>query len=104
MSERDLLIELGAAISGGYGAPVDTEQVARTGATFLEKSLPKIREVVCRSGIAKSFANEGDTYNFAAAVGDLMLTSFTKVPSVAATLGVLSAKMGLKALCPSLTD
>lgn len=103
MSESDLYVELGAVLSGGHTAPADPEQTKREGYHYFHDSLPKIRSLVCESDLIKSFAKEGDLYGFAAAIGDLILAYF-KLPAAAATLTVLSVKMGLKSLCPNLKD
>lgn len=101
LTEADLYVELATALSGGHSAPRDREEAERTGYTYFRNSLPAIQRMVCGSAVVASLIRKDDVFALSSAIAELISTHF-QLPAVAATLAVLSARMGLKALCPSI--
>jgi hypothetical protein len=99
LPEPDLYLALSAAISGGNSSPQNQEDAERTGFEYFRSSLPTIRLLVCSSTLAKSFVGRDDAFAVASGVAELIAGHF-KLPAVVATMAVLSARMGLTALCP----
>ena len=102
LSEAELYIELATALAGGHAAPPDRESAERAGYAYFENSLPTIRRIVCESAPVKSFINKDDVFSLASAIAELISSHF-KIPAAAATMAILSARMGMKALCPNVT-
>lgn len=102
LSEPELYIELATALAGGHAAAPDREAAERSGYAYFQNSLPTIRRMVCDSLTVMSFINKDDVFALASAIAELISSHF-KLPAAAATMAVLSAKMGMKALCPNVT-
>ena len=98
MSDAELYSELAATIEGGYAATPDPEEREVIGARYFASILPRIRDIVCGSQVARSFVESNDHFAIASAVAVLIASSF-QLPSTVATLSVLVARMSLRELC-----
>ncbi|MGK5060331.1 hypothetical protein ACQ4WY_25695 [Janthinobacterium sp. LB2P49] len=100
MSEAELYQELGDALAGGHAAPTDTEEVERRGYEYFQGALPQIRAIVCGSQIIESFIKKDDVFAVAGTIAEILSGHF-QLPRATATLAMLTARMGLRALCPA---
>ena len=103
LSESELYVELATAMTGGHAAPPDSEAAERTGHTYFQNALPTIRRMVCGSAVAASLVNKDDVFALSSAIAEVISAHF-QLPAATATLAVLSARMGLKALCPNIAS
>jgi hypothetical protein len=99
MSEAELYLELAEALSGGHAAPPNPEEAERLGFNYFQSILPQIRVAVCGSPLVESFVNKDDVFAVASAIAELISAHFG-LPRATATISVLTARMGLKNLCP----
>ena len=100
MSDAELYRELGDALAGGHAAPTDPEEVERRGYEYFQTALPQIRAVVCGSKMIESFIKKDDVFAVAGAIAEIISGHF-QLPRATATLAMLAARMGLRALCPA---
>lgn len=103
LSESELYVELATALWGGHAAPPDSEAAEQTGYAYYQNALPTIRGMVCGSAIVASLVKKDDVFALSSAIAEVISAHF-QLPTAAATMAVLAARMGLKALCPGITQ
>lgn len=101
MSDSQLYAELGLALTGGNLDSHNTEEIESIGYNYFTRNLPKIRDIICHSSATESFVNKDDVFGLANVIAE-MISAYFKIPAATATIAMISARMGVRHLCPQI--